>query len=99
MPDGMQAENCNEDKDMDDFRNFNGILDEIAADLPPELATLIRKVFSKHGKNGPFPDQQEVMRKDPWLADQLLREMRKADADGILPDINPNSMPGWLPRY
>jgi hypothetical protein len=99
LPEGLQVENCNEDKDMDDYRNFNDILDEIAAGLSPELATLIRKVFSKHGKNGPFPNQQEVMRKDPWLADQLLREIRKADAEGILPDINPNSMPGWLQRH
>jgi hypothetical protein len=99
VPDGLQVETCNEDKDMDDLRNFNGILDEIAADLPPELATLIRKVFSKHGKNGPFPDQQEVRRKDPWLADQLLREIRKAHADGGLAEINPHWMPGWLPRY
>jgi hypothetical protein len=98
VPDGLQVENCNEDKDRDDFWNFNGILDEVSADLPPELTTVIKKVFSKHGKNGPFPDQQEVMRKDPWLADLLLREIRKADAVGNLPDINPNWMPGWLPR-
>jgi hypothetical protein len=99
VPDGLQVENCDEDKDMENLRSFSGILDEIAVDLPPELTAVIKKVFSKHGKNGPFPDQQEVRRKDPWLADLLLREIRRADADGNLPDINPNSMPGWLPRY
>jgi hypothetical protein len=99
VPDGLQVENGHENKDMEEFRNFSGILDEIAVDLPPELTAVIKKVFSKHGKNGPFPDQQEVKRKDPWLADLLLREIRKADADGNLPDIHPNSMPGWLPKY
>ena len=99
MPDGLRDANGDDGQDMDDLRDFNGILDDVAADLPPELASLIKKVFSKHGKKGPFPDQQEVVRKDPWLADQLLREIRKADADGNLPDINPNWMPGWLRRY
>jgi hypothetical protein len=96
---GLEVESCDEDLDGDDFRNFNGILDDVAADLPPELTSLIKKVFTKHGKNGPFPHQEEVMRKDPWLADQLLREIQRANADGILPHIDPNWMPGWLPRF
>ena len=79
--------------------DFNGILEDVAAHLPPELTSLIKKVFTKHGKNGPFPHQEEVMRKDPWLADQLLREIRRANADGIFPHIDPNWMPGWLPRF
>ena len=51
--------------------------------------SLIMKVFAKHGKNGSFPDPEELARKDPWLADQLLREMQKAEADGTLPDFGP----------
>jgi hypothetical protein len=98
-PLGLEIEIGDEDNDGDDFRNFNGILDEVAADLPPELTSLIKKVFAKHGKDGPFPEQGEVMRKDPWLADQLLQELRRADADGILLDFDPKWMPGWLPRF
>ena len=100
LPDELHDKDFDDnDHDMGDLRNFNVFLDDFTADLPPELMSVITKVFSKHGKNGYFPDRQEVMRKDPWLADQLLREMRKADADGILPDFDHNWMPGWRSRY
>ena len=83
--------------DRDDIPDFHTLLDDLLPDLPPELMTLITKVFSKHGKNGTFPPREEVARKDPWLADQLLREMQKAEADGSLPDVDCNWFPGWRP--
>jgi hypothetical protein len=99
-PDALNGENFNDnDDDMDELPAFDEFLVEFKADLPPELMSLMTKVFSKHGKNESFPDRQEVMRKDPWLADQLLREIRKADAAGILPDFDHIWMPGWLPSY
>jgi hypothetical protein len=77
--------------------DFNTLLDDFLPDFPPELMKLITKVFSKHGKNGTFPHREEVARKDPWLADQLLREMQKAESDGSLPDVDCNWFPGWRP--
>ena len=59
---------------------------------------LIMKVFAKHGKNGSFPDPDELARKDPWLADQLLREMKKVETDGTLPDLGQDWFPGRRSR-
>jgi len=86
-----------EDGDDDDLPDFNTLLDDFLPELPPELMRLITKVFSKHGKNGTFPHREEVARKDPWLADQLLREMQKAETDGRLPNVDRNWFPGWRP--
>jgi hypothetical protein len=93
LPDALQTE----DVDQDDVPDFNTFLDDYLSDLPPELTTLVTKVYSKHGKNGTFPPREEVARKDPWLADQLLREMQKAEADGSLLDVDRNWFPGWRP--
>jgi hypothetical protein len=82
----------------DDFPDFNAFLDGFLPDFPPGLMALIRKVFSKHGKNGSFPDPEELSRKDPWLADQLLREMREAETEGTLPDFGRYWFPGWGSR-
>jgi hypothetical protein len=87
-----------EDDEFDDIPDFNALLDDFLPDLPPELMSLIKKVLSKHGKNGSFPDPEELARKDPWLADQLLREMQKAEADGTLPDFDRDYFPGWRSR-
>ena len=84
--------------DDDDLPDFNVFLDELRPDLPPELVKLITKVFSKHGKNGTFPHREEVARKDPWLADQLLREMQRAETEGNLPDFDCTWLPGWQPN-
>ncbi len=98
LPNDLYAEDGDDDDvDIDDLPDFNTLLDDFLPDLPPELMTLITKVFSKHGKNGTFPPREEVARKDPWLADQLLREMQKAEADGSLPDVDCNWFPGWRP--
>jgi hypothetical protein len=98
LPDALYAEDGDDDDvDIDDMPDFNTLLDDLLPDLPPELMRLITKVFSKHGKNGTFPPREEVARKDPWLADQLLREMQKAEADGSLPDVDCNWFPGWRP--
>ena len=87
-PDEPYAEDFDEDDDdMDDFPEFNTLLDDVLPDLPPDLMSVITKVFTKHGKNGSFPDPQELASKDPWLADRLLREIQKAEADGALPDF------------
>ena len=87
-----------DDDDIDDFPDFNAFLDDFLPDFPPGLMALIRKVFSKHGKNGSFPDPEELSRKDPWLADQLLREMREAETEGTLPDFGRYWLPGWGSR-
>ena len=92
-PDGLYDEDF--DDDEDDFDDF---LDDFLPDLPPELGSLILKVFSKHGKNGSFPDLQEVARKDPWLADRLIREMQAAESDGTLPDLDLDWFPGRRSR-
>ena len=81
--------------DDDDVPDFNTFLDDLLPDLPPKLVTLITKVYSKHGENGTFPHREEVARKDPWLADQLLREMQDAETEGHLPDFDCNWLPGW----
>jgi len=98
LPDALYADDGDDDDlDIDDLPDFNTLLDDLLPDLPPELMRLITKVFSKHGKNGTFPPREEVARKDPWLADQLLREMQKAESDGSLPDIDRHWFPGWRP--
>jgi hypothetical protein len=91
LPDALQTGGV----DQDGVPDFNTFLDDYLPDFPLELTTLVTKVFSKHGKNGTFPPRAEVARKDPWLADQLLREMQKAEADGSLPDVVRNWFPGW----
>jgi hypothetical protein len=100
LPDELHTEDGDDD-DLDrvDLPDFNTLLDDFLQDLPSELMRLITKVFSKHGKNGTFPHREKVARKDPWLADQLLREMQKADADGSLTDVDRNWFPGWRPVH
>ena len=87
-----------EDDEFDDIPDFSSFLEDFLPDLPPGLMSLIMKVFSKHGRNGFFPDPEELTRKDPWLADQLLREISKAEADGTLPDFDRDWFPGWRSR-
>jgi len=99
LPDELYAEDGDDDdRDIDDLPDFNTLLDDFLPDLPPELMRLITKVFAKHGKNGSFPDPEELARKDPWLADQLLREMQKAETDGTLPDLGQDWFPGRRSR-
>jgi hypothetical protein len=95
LPGGLDFEDFDDDDDIDEFPDFNEFLNDNQTDMPPDLATLIQKVFSKHGENGSFPNRQEVARKDPWLADQLLREMQAADSDGTFPDFYRFWFPGW----
>ena len=100
-PDKLYAEEFDDDDDdddIDDFPDFNTLLDDFLPDLPPDLMALIMKVFAKHGKNGSFPDPDELARKDPWLADQLLREMKKVETDGTLPDLGQDWFPGRRSR-
>jgi hypothetical protein len=95
-PDGLYDEDFDDDNDdIDDLPDFNDFMDQFLPDFPPGLMSLIMKVYSKHGKNGPFPDLDELARKDPWLADQLIREMQAAEADGSLPDLDRDWLPGW----
>ncbi|MEJ2170423.1 MAG: hypothetical protein P8X90_33410, partial [Desulfobacterales bacterium] len=84
--------------DMDNPPDFNDVLDDIRGDLPPELWSLINKVFRKHGRNGSFPAPDEVKLKDPWLADQLLRDMRKAEVEGTLRVFDRDWLRSWRPR-
>ena len=99
MPGGLYAEDFDDDDDaVDELPDFNTFLEDFLPDLPPGLMPLIMKVFSKHGRNGSFPAREEVARKDPWLADQLLREMQAAEADGTLPDLDRDWFPGWRSR-
>ena len=99
QPDELDAEDLDDDDDdIEDFPDFNALLEDFLSDLPPSLMSLIMKVFSKHGRNGSFPDPEELSRKDPWLADQLLREMQEAEADGNLPNFDRDWFPGWRPR-
>jgi hypothetical protein len=93
-PNDLYAEEYDDDDDIDDFPDFNTLLSDFLPDLPPDLMSLIMKVFAKHGRNGSFPDPDELARKDPWLADQLQREMQKAAADGTLPDLDGDWFPG-----
>jgi hypothetical protein len=98
-PDELYAEKfADDDDDIDDFPDFNTLLDDFLPDLPPDLMSLIMKVFAKHGKNGSFPDLEEISSKDPWLADQLLREIQKAETDGTLPDLGQDWFPGRRSR-
>ncbi len=78
--------------------DFSEFIDEHLSRFPSALVALIQKVFAKHGENGCFPDAEEVARKDPWLADQLRRELLIAAADGTLPEFNRDCLPGWLSR-
>jgi hypothetical protein len=94
LPGNLNAEDC----DDDDFPDFNAVLDALLPDLPPELMSLIMKVYSKHGKNGSFPDPGELARKDPWLADELRRKMLEAEADGTLPNFDGDWFTGWGSR-
>jgi hypothetical protein len=96
-PGGLYDEDFDDDDDddIDDLPDFNAFMDDFLPDFPPGLMSLIMKVYSKHGKNGPFPDLDELARKDPWLADQLIREMQAAEADGSLPDLDRDWLPGW----
>jgi hypothetical protein len=99
LPDELYDEDFDDDDgDMDDVPDFNAFLDDYLPDLPPELMSLIMKVFSKHGRHGSFPDPEELTRKDPWLADQLLRDMLKAETDGTLTDFDRDWLPGWRSR-
>ena len=99
LPEKLQDKDFDDDdQECGDMPDFNTFLDEFRPDLPPELMTVITKVFSKHGKNGTFPPREEVARKDPWLADQLLREMQNAETEGSLPDFDCNWFPGWRPE-
>jgi hypothetical protein len=100
LPDALYDEDFDDDDDdddddFDDILDFNSVLEDLLPDLPPELMAVIMKVFKKHGKNGLFPDPEELARKDPWLGDQLLREMQKAEAAGSLPDYDRDWFPGW----
>ena len=96
LPDRLDFEDFDDDDDdIDEFPDFNEFLDGQQPDMPPDLVSLIKKVFSKHGKNGSFPDRHEVARKDPWLADQLLREIQAAESVGAFPDFYRFWLPGW----
>lgn len=96
LPDRLDFEDFDDDDDdIDEFPDFMEFLDDIQSDMPPDLVSLIKKVFSKHGKNGSFPNRQDVARKDPWLADQLLREMQAAKSEGAVPDFYRFWFPGW----
>jgi hypothetical protein len=97
-PDKLYAEEFDDDDDIDDFPDFNTLLEDFLPDLPPDLMSLIMKVFAKHGRNGSFPDPDELARKDPWLADQLQRELQKAETDGTLPDLGQDWFPGRRSR-
>jgi hypothetical protein len=97
-PDELYAEEFDDNDDIDDFPDFNTLLEDFLPDLPPDLMSLIMKVFAKHGRNGSFPDPDELARKDPWLADQLLREMQRAETDGTLPDLGQDWFPGRRSR-
>ena len=97
-PNELYAEEFDDDDDMDDFPDFNTLLNDFLPDLPPDLMSLITKVFAKHGRNGSFPDPDELARKDPWLADQLQREMQKAATEGTLPDLGRDWFPGRRSR-
>ena len=55
-PDDLYAEEFDDDDEFDDIPDFNTLLDDFLPDFPPELMSLIMKVFKKHGKNGSFPD-------------------------------------------
>jgi hypothetical protein len=95
-PNQLDAEYFDEDDDdIDEFPNFNDFLNDNVSHFPPDLVSLIKKVFSKHGENDFFPNRQEVARKDPWLADQLLRKMNAARSDGALPDYSSFWFPSW----
>ena len=99
LPDELYAEDFDDDDDdIDDFPDFNTVLDDLLPDLPPQLMSLIKKVYAKHGRNGSFPDPQELARKDPWLADELRRKMLEAEADGTLPNFDRDWFPGWRSR-
>jgi len=97
-PDKLYAEEFDDDDDIDDFPDFNTLLEDFLPDLPPDLMSLIMKVFAKHGRNGSFPDPDELARKDPWLADQLQRELQKAETGGTLPDLGQDWFPGRRSR-
>ncbi|MCP4624929.1 MAG: hypothetical protein GY850_15600 [bacterium] len=96
LPDGLDSEAFDDDDDdINEFPDFNEFLNDNQSHMPPDLVTLIKKVFLKYGDNGFFPDRQEVARKDPWLADQLLREMQTAESAGIFPDFYRLWFRGW----
>ena len=96
LPDVLDSEAFDDDDDdINEFPDFNEFLNDNQSHLPPDLVTLIKKVFLKHGDNGFFPDRQEVARKDPWLADQLLREMQAAESAEIFPDFYRFWFRGW----
>jgi hypothetical protein len=83
-----------DDDDFEELLDNDDLLNDFLPDLPPELMSLFMKVLSKHGRNGSFPDLDELARKDPWLADQLQRELKEAVADGTLPDFDRD----WFPN-
>jgi hypothetical protein len=99
LPDELCTEEFDDDDDdMDDFPDFDTFLDDYLHDLPPELMSLIRKVYAKHGRNGSFPDPEELARKDPWLSDQFRRKMLEAEDEGLLPDLDRDWFSGRRPR-
>jgi hypothetical protein len=87
-----------DDDDFDTIPDFNTILDALLPGIPSKLMALIMKVYNKHGKNGFLPDPDELMRKDPWLADQLIRELEKAEDSGKLPNYDRDMFSGWGAR-
>jgi hypothetical protein len=94
LPARLEFEDYDDD-DIDEFPDFIEFLNGSQSDMPSDLVSLIKKVFSKHGRNGTFPNRLEVARKDPWLADQLFRELQTAESDGALPDSYLFWFPGW----
>jgi hypothetical protein len=97
-PNELYAEEFDDDDEFDDLPDFNTLLNDFLPDLPPDLMSLIMKVFAKHGRDGSFPDPDELARKDPWLADQLQRELQKAETEGTLPDLGQDWFPGRRSR-
>jgi hypothetical protein len=83
------------DEDFDDDDDdLDDLLDDFLPDLPPELMLLLMEAFAKYGRNGSLPDPDEIKRKDPKLAEQLLQKMLEAEADGTLPDLGRDWFPG-----
>jgi hypothetical protein len=84
------------DDDYDDNNDdyFDDDVFDPLPDIPGGVMSLLMEMILKQGnKKGHLPDPQELAKKNPKLAEQLLQILLEAEADGDLPDFGN----GWFP--
>ncbi|MBW1797037.1 MAG: hypothetical protein JRJ21_01255 [Deltaproteobacteria bacterium] len=74
---------------------FDDGFPNLPSDIPPEAVSVIMEMVLKYrGKNGQLPDLDELLEKEPELAEKILDAVFDAGDGGYLPNFGPDRLPG-----